>query len=64
MREQLLKMAESESEKYRQKVQTMDKWIMSKKMDLAENISGVEDLEKLDGANQELLDQQHTSSFK
>jgi len=35
----------------------MDKWIMSKKMETAENISGVEDLEKLDGVNQELLDQ-------
>ena len=38
---------------------------MSKKMQIARNISGVEDLDKLDEANQDLLAQQrHTSSFK
>jgi len=37
---------------------------MSKKMQSARNISGVEDLEKLDEANQELLEQHNTSSFR
>lgn len=64
IKEELLGVAKEEREKYDKRCKAMDDWLMRKKIDEAEKIAHMRELDRREEVEKQLRDERQTSSYK
>ena len=64
IKEELLTVAQSEREKYEQRCKAMDAWLMTKKIEEAEKVAHMRELDRREEAEKQMRDEKQTSSYK
>lgn len=54
VREELLQIAKTEKQKFEERVQAMDTWLMQKKLDEAKRVASLRDVHQREEANKEM----------
>ena len=57
-------MAKQEREKYEQRCKAMDDWLMQKKIDEAEKIAHMRELDRREDVEKQMVNERRTSSYK
>jgi len=64
IKEELLQVAKSEREKYERRCKAMDDWLMQKKIDEAEKIAHMREMDRREEMEKQMRDERQTSSYK
>ena len=57
-------MAQSEREKYERRCKAMDEWLMQKKIEEAEKVANLREMDRREEAEKQMRDEKQTSSYK
>ena len=64
IKEELLTVAKQEREKYEQRCKAMDDWLMQKKIDEAEKIAHLRELDRREEVEKQMVNERRTNSYK
>ena len=64
IKEELLSVAKHEREKYEKRCKAMDDWLMQRKIDEAEKIANLRELERREEAESQMANEKQTNSYK
>ena len=64
IKEELLHVAKTEREKYEDRIKAMDDWLMHKKLEEAEKIAHMRELDRREEMERQLRDEHNTTSYR
>ena len=64
IKEELLTVAKNEREKYERRTKAMDDWLMQKKIDEAEKVAHLREIERREEMEKQLVNERQTNSYK
>ena len=64
IKEELLNVAKQERDQYENRTKAMNDWLMQKKIDEAEKIAHMRELDRREEMQKQLIEERHTNSYK